>query len=675
MPFGMTKESATALFVRFIAQRVAAFFYCYRCLGCERINTMNSHYIALEFNIIIDKLKKHALSQKAKDALANLSPYLNEDMCVRKMAETTSARSLLDMVGAPPLAIMENLDEIIALADAGSMLVPEQLRSVSGFVQSCKRMATYLFKGEVTGETVALYGKSIENLTALQTEIESCIEYDKLRDDASPSLRNIRRKKEHAESQIKEKLDHILKSRKQYLSDGYIAIRQGHYVLPVQRKFQAQFGGTVIEVSGKGSTVFMEPTAISKFQAELTALSMEEDAEERRILYTLTATVVEYSPLIRRNMEAMEVLDVLFAKAKLSSAMKANPVKIGGARKLDIRKGRHPLLGANECIPLDFVMDKQTSGVIITGPNTGGKTVAVKTVGLLSLMAQCGLHIPCEAGSYIAMQDSYWCDIGDSQNISQNLSTFSGHMTNIISILERASRDSLVLLDELGSGTDPAEGMGIAVAVLEELRQRSCMFLVTTHYAQVKTYAEQSNGIKSARMAFDRENLRPLYKLEMGMFGESCALHIAQQLGLAPHLLERAHHEVYGGQTKDNASKRAVMKAPKSLLMRTQAEKSVIDLSEKFNIGDSVTVLPTGEIGIVYRSANEQGDVIVQVKGLKRTVKHNRLKLKVSAAELYPPDYDFSIIFDSVEHRKARHQMGRKYDPTISITYSNDENV
>jgi len=634
------------------------------------MKTLNNHYFALEFNTIIEKLKEHALSQNAKDALATLSPYLNEDMCVRKMAETTSAKNLLDMLGTPPLPSMDGLDEIITLADAGGMLIPEQLESVDRFAQSCKRMAAYLSKGESTEEAVAMYGQSIESLANLQTEIELCIKDNKLCDDASPNLRNVRRKKDHVEAQIKEKLNHILKSRKQYLADGYVTVRQGRHVLPVQRKFQAQFGGTLVEVSGKGSTVFMEPTAIAKFHEEMTALSIEEDAEERRILYRLTAEVVAYSPMLRRNMEAMEILDVLFAKAKLSASMKAVSVEIGGARRLSIKKGRHPLLDTDSCVPLDFEMDEDTSGVIITGPNTGGKTVAVKTVGLLSLMAQCGLHIPCEEGSYIAMQDNYWCDIGDSQNISQNLSTFSGHMTNIISILEKASRDSLVLLDELGSGTDPAEGMGIAVAVLEELRQRGCMFLVTTHYAQVKTYAEQSGGVKSARMAFDRENLRPLYKLEMGMSGESCALHIAQRLGLAAHLLERAHYEVYGGQEKEEAPKPVVMKAPRSCLIRTQPEKAVTDLSDKFSVGDSVTVLQTGETGIVYRPANEQGDVIVQVKGIKKVMKHNRINLKVPATDLYPPDYDFSIIFDTVENRKARHQMGRKYDPAVSITYS-----
>ena len=559
---------------------------------------MNHHRCALEFNTIIEKLKEHALSANAKAKLDALSPYLREDVCVSKMAETTSARNLLDAVGAPPLPLMDSLDEIITLAGAGSMLIPEQLESVARFARSCKRTQAYLSKGEATGEVVALYGQSIESFAELASEIEQCIDGESLRDDASSALRNIRRKIEHMQAQIKEKLNHILKSRKEYLADGYITTRQGRHVLPVQRKFQTQFGGTVVEVSGKGSTVFMEPAAIAKPQAELTELGIEEDAEVRRILYTLTATVSEYAPILRRNMEAMEILDVLFAKAKLSAAMKAHPVEIGSERRLRIKQGRHPLL-PDCCIPLDFEMDVGTSGVIITGPNTGGKTVAVKTVGLLSLMAQCGLHIPCESGSYIAMQDSYWCDVGDSQDISQNLSTFSGHMTNIIGILERASRDNLVLLDELGSGTDPTEGMGIAVAVLEELRQRGCMFLVTTHYAQVKTYAERSDGVKTARMAFDRENLRPLYKLEMGMSGESCALHVARRLGLAPHLLERAHSEVYGGQVSDDEPKQTAMKAPRSRLVRTQAEKASANLAEKFSMGDSVTVIATGETGIV----------------------------------------------------------------------------
>ncbi len=633
---------------------------------------MNPYFEALDFPSIIDKLKEHALSDKAKQALDELSPCLNEDLCRRKMAETSAARAVLDGCGSPPLASMKGIDQLLSFAEIGSMLLPEQLTNIARFSISCRRLSAYLKRGEGFGQDVAFYGRSLIDLSELQKEIEACVNEVKVFDEASSALRDLRRRMERTEAQIKEKLAHILQSRKQYLSDSYIANRNGHYVLPVQRQYQAQFGGTVIEVSNKGSTVFMEPSAIVSLQEELTRLSVDEDCETRRILYTLSGSVAEFAPMIRSNMDLMEQLDLLFARAKYSAAIGARPVEIGCKRRIKIIQGRHPLLKAELCVPLDFEINESDSGVIITGPNTGGKTVSIKTVGLLSLMAQCGLHIPCEEGSYIAMQDGLWCDIGDSQNISQNLSTFSGHITNIIKILENASKDSLVILDELGSGTDPTEGMGIAIAVLEELRRRECMFLVTTHYPQVKSYAEKSEGIKSARMAFDKESLRPLYRLEMDKSGESCALYIAERLGMAPHLLECARHEVYGTEMKLDGS-HSSMKAPKSKLVRSVPPKQVFDPSVKFSMGDSVIVLPDKETGIVYRPADEKGDVIVQIKGVKQRVKHTRVQLQIPASELYPPDYDFSIIFDSVENRKARHTINRRFDENAVVSYEADE--
>lgn len=634
---------------------------------------MNKNFEALGLPYIIEKLKENALSGQAKAVFDQLAPYLKEDVCVRKMRETTAARKILDSCGSPPLAAMDGLDEILVLSETGAMLMPGQLIAAARFTVSCKRMKTYLQRGETQNQTVGAYGRGIADLSQMREEIERCISEENVRDEASAQLKGIRRKKEQAEAQIKEKLTHILKNRKQYLSDSYIANRCGHYVLPVQRRFQNQFGGTVIEVSGKGSTVFMEPASVSKLQSELAALTIEEDGETRRVLYSLTALVAQNAAAIRQNMETMEVLDVLFAKAKLSASMNAREVEISCKRRIDIRQGRHPLLNPEGCIPLDFLMEEDTKGVVITGPNTGGKTVAIKTVGLLTLMAQCGLHIPCGEGSHIAMQDGCWCDIGDSQNISQNLSTFSGHITNVVGILESASPDSLVLLDELGSGTDPAEGMGIAVAVLEELRRRGCMFLVTTHYAQVKAYAEQAPGVQSARMAFDRETLRPQYRLELGKSGESCALDIAKRLGLAPHLLERAQMEVYGRQDPSLAVREEQsMPVPKSRLVRARAQKQGNSPVGKFSMGDSVIVLPEEEIGVVYRPADRNGNVVVQVKGEKRAVKHTRLRLKIAASELYPPDYDFSIIFDTVENRKARRIVERRYDPGATVVYDGE---
>ncbi len=631
---------------------------------------MNTYYQMLEFPAVLAMLKECAVTEAAKEEIDGLSPILSEAVCVNRMAETTAARRMLDTCGAPPLVMMKGLGEAVAASEIGSMLVPEQLFGVAMFASACRRVAAYLKRNEAQYPEIAGYGHGVEALSDLQTEIERCVGEDRVYDEASPLLRDLRRKMLFYEGKIKEKLNQILQSRKKLLADGYVTRRAGHYVLPVQSRYQSQFDGRVVDTSGSGATVFMEPSAIAALQNELAQLTVDEDAETRRILYTLGVLVAEYAEPIRRNQRMIEKLDFLFAKAKLSAAMKANPVEIGSERRIVIRQGRHPLLDAETCVPLDLTVDAPTRGVIVTGPNTGGKTVTLKTVGLLSLMAQCGLHIPCAEGSYVAMYDGYWCDIGDSQDISQNLSTFSGHMTNVIHILEGASRDSLVLLDELGSGTDPAEGMGIAIAVLDELRRRNCLFLVTTHYPQVKTYAESAESVQSARMAFDEATLAPLYRLEMGKSGESCALHIASRLGLAPYLLERARHEVYGTPIRTG---QAAMQAPRSRLVRLAARRAEADVSAKFVMGDSVVVLPGNEVGIVYRPADEQGDVVVQVKGEKRKVRHTHLRLRVPASELYPPDYDFSVVFDTVENRKANRVLSKRYDPNVAIVREKED--
>ncbi len=627
---------------------------------------MNTHYNTLEFPAILDKLKSFAVSDEARTILDALEPFLSEQICVQKMAETTAARRVLDAFGSPPLPMMTRLHETVAHAEIGTMLSPEQLNGVSTFAASCKRMVSYLDRIASQDVTLHSYGQAIHTLAALQDEIQRCIAEDEVRDDASTLLRDLRRKTIALEGKIKDKLNQLLRTQKQYMSDGYITTRAGRYVLPVKKQHQKQVSGSVVDTSSTGTTVFIEPAAAAALRVELDAVRISEDEEMRRILYTLSAQVADEAHAIRSNMKLMTELDVLFAKGKLSAAMDARPVQIGGERKLIISGGRHPLLDPETCVPLNLNLSDGNRGVIITGPNTGGKTVTIKTVGLLTLMAQCGLHIPCNEDSYIAMQDGIWCDIGDSQNISQNLSTFSGHITNVIHILKSASQDSLVLLDELGSGTDPAEGMGIGIAVLEELRLRGCMFMVTTHYPQIKTYAKSAASILRARMAFDAQTLAPLYKLEMGKTGESCALQIAQRLGLHEQMLSRAHRAVYDGEETAKAETPA-MQAPKSRLTRQGPQ--VKQKFTKFTMGDSVLVLSEKETGIVYRPADDNGDVIVQVKGEKRKIKHTRVQLRVSAAELYPPDYDFSIVFDSVANRKASHVLGKRYDADAVIEY------
>ncbi len=635
-------------------------------------------YNTLEFNAILEKLSEFALSTSAKNKLISLSPFLNERECKANLTDTSEAIKIIDTTGTPPVVSMLELNSILDLAQKGSMLLPEQLSSVASFIGACKRMATFLKKSESLELRVAFYGRAFHILDELREEIETAVVNDKVHSSASKTLSDIRRKMENTQAAVKVKLDSVLKSKKNYLSDNTITSRNGRFVLPVKKEYKNQVQGTVVDASATGATVFIEPSSVSRLQEELSLLHIAEDNEIRKILYTLTSIVDDCITELKTNMEYMELLDFIFAKAKFSLDLKAIEPTISTDRAIKIIRGRHPLLKVSECVPLDFEIGGDVKGVIITGPNTGGKTVALKTVGLLSLMAQCGLHVPCEEGSVFSMHANVLCDIGDGQSISENLSTFSSHIKSIVHILKSVSHESLVLLDELGSGTDPAEGMGIAIAILDELRKKDCLFLATTHYPEIKDFAKNTPTLVNARMDFDKENLKPLYKLQIGEAGESCALHIAERLGLPDHLLKRAHFEAYEKNTpikteqatrtyNDEDEKPQMRMASKIKKELPKKEGSV--RSKSFNMGDSVKVYPQKEIGIIYKTADDNGDLVVQIKGIKKKINHKRIKLLTPAAELYPSDYDFSIIFDSVENRKARHKMDKGHNPDLIVTY------
>ena len=318
-------------------------------------------------------------------------------------------------------------------------------------------------------------------------------------------------------------------------------------------------------------------------------------------------------------------------------------------------------------VPLQFEIGGQTRGIVITGPNTGGKTVAIKTVMLNCMMAQCGLHVTCGEAD-ICMNSSYLCDIGDGQNLSENLSTFSAHIKNVLTVLGEINRESFVIMDEMGSGTDPAEGMGIAIAILEELRKSGATFLVTTHYPEVKEYAAKAEGIINARMTFDKETLRPTYQMVIGEAGESCAFYIADRLGMPAEMLAVAIEAAYGKDAVENyafAEKSAQQSKNHAKISKMKSQKPTTELTEKFKRGDSVMVYPDKKIGIVCEPVNEKGVLRVQLPDKKIYINHKRVKLHVAASELYPEDYDFSIIFETVENRKKRHDMERKYTQEI----------
>ena len=626
---------------------------------------MTQDMLSLDFDQIIRQLQEQAVSQAARDALAETAPIMNEGLCRARMEETTAARRVMENAGAPPLAETDGTSSGLVQALQGGMLLPAQLCSAARFCAAVRRLRRYLQDAALFSAGIASWHTELPDLAELEEEITRSVREDAVLDEASPALRDLRRRREHTEQSIRDKLNQLIMHHKKELADTYITRRGGFFVLPVQKRFQGQFPGRAVDTSGKGSTVFMEPSAVQSLREDLDRLLLDIDTEERRVLWELSDRVAAEAEPLRGAIRVMTELDVLFARAKLSLEMDARPAEISAERRIRLVSARHPLLDRGACVPLNLELSLPDAGIAVTGPNTGGKTVCLRTVGLLALMAQSGLHIPCGEGTVIGMMDRVLCDIGDSQSISQNLSTFSGHMTNIIRILRECSRDSLVLLDELGSGTDPAEGSGLAASILEELLRRGCFFLVTTHDPQIKQWAEQTEHVVSARMGFDRASLRPLYRLELGRSGESCAIEIARRLGMDEGLLHRARQVADHGPAAPAKRRHKPMCVPPTRLQRLKQKTE--GSFERFSMGDSVLLLPDKKNAIVYRPADDEGNVVIQLRGRKITVRHTRLRLLVPASELYPPDYDFSIVFDTVANRKASHAMDRKFDPDAVV--------
>jgi len=640
---------------------------------------MKSIFKILEFSRILEELALKANTLQAKEQIENLCPVLNENELRRSLRETSQARTMLDLIGTPPIPLMEHVEENLEKAVKGDMLIPGELEDMGSFLTAVKRMNEYLERGKIHQISLSYYNENLIMLHEINEEIGRCIRGGRVDDYATGELKDIRSRLTYLENKMQEKAENLLRTQKAYLSDHFVVKRNGHTCIPVKKEYKSRIQGSVIDKSSSGSTLFIEPLAVAALSEELELCRIEEDCEVRKILYTLTGLIADQEKALRQNLNTIVKLDFAFAKGKLSADMQAVCPFINTEGVIRLKAARHPMLPRDSCVPLDIILGQEEDGirkrgVVITGPNTGGKTVAMKTVGIFSLMACSGLHVPCEEAD-ISMQNQILCDIGDGQDITDNLSTFSAHISNVVGILQKVTRESLVILDELGSGTDPAEGMGIGIAILEELRKSGCLYMVTTHYPEVKTYAGKHPEIQSASMAFDRQNLKPLYRLELGKSGDSCALYIAKRLGLPDYMLETAAREAYGANSREMLRLIGVNPSGKNQFTRIAApvlEKKPqkprrTDMVCLLKRGDSVTVMPEETIGIVVKAADNQGNVLVQVKKEKLLVNHKRLKLKVEAEELYPEDYDFSILFDTVENRKARHKMGKKHQENVAI--------
>jgi len=622
---------------------------------------------------ILEKLKECAATENAGNRIMEMVPILSETELRKQQRDTTQARAMIELAGTPPIPAMEHVEEYLQKAVRGDMLLPEQLEETGMFLSAVRRLKSYLLRGEEGRISLAYYNQNLAFPEELQEEIERCIRGGRVDDYASAYLKDIKKQIQILEEKVSERAERALKTNRQYLNDSFVVTRNGRFCIPVKKECRSMVPGSVVEQSSTGATLFIEPEAVANLREELEIYKIEEDAEERRILYTLTNMTAEREAELMEDIRVIQKLDFMFAKGKLSLEMDAVEPKINLEQYMELKGARHPMLEKESCVPLDFQIGRGIRGVIITGPNTGGKTVAIKTVALMSAMACSGLHVPCREAD-ICMQNQILCDIGDGQNISDNLSTFSAHIKNVLDILKRVRPDSLVIMDELGSGTDPQEGMGIAISILEELRRSGALFLVTTHYPEVKEYADRYGDVQNARMEFDRDSLKPLYRLKVGEAGESCALYIAKRLGFPDKMLASAAREAYGERSEaliqnmhlhGGSSRLEKLHAPR--IEKAAVVRDSMDAVRKFTRGDSVTILPDEKIGIVVKPADKNGNVLVQLRNEKMLISHKRLRLKVAAAELYPEDYDFSIIFDTVEVRKARHKMGKHHMEGLEI--------
>ncbi len=644
----------------------------------------------IEFDKIKELWANLAVTEASRDKIRNASFFLSESELRKQIKDTTNSRKLMECFGAPPLQNADEIREILMISQKGDCLLPRQLEQAGTFLAAVRRLKDYLSRGKVYENPLAYYEENLDSLEELAGEISRQIRNESVDDYASGELCQIRSQMVKCREKMKQKAEQVMRANKNVMADNYCTLRSGRICVPVKKEYRMKIPGSVIDKSATGNTLFIEPNAVGSCYEELQLLNIREENEVYRILYTLTVMAADAAQEIQENIRIMEKLDFIFSKGKLSMDLNGAEPKINTERRIILKDARHPLMDAGINVPLQFELGGEVRGIVITGPNTGGKTVAIKTVMLNCMMAQCGLHPACKEAD-ICMNDSYLCDIGDGQNLTENLSTFSAHIKNVLEILKEAGKDSLIIMDELGSGTDPAEGMGIAVAVLEELRKSGANFLVTTHYPEVKEYAKKARGMINARMTFDKETLKPAYQMVLGEAGESCAFLIAGRLGMPDAVLETAVRAAYGEEAVRayRSNKRGAVEnpAPKNGFLESYSavqpedekgqggrnrnkiikarKKHPADSIPQYQTGDSVMVYPDKKIGIVCMPANEKGVLRVQMPHKKIWINHKRVKLHVPASQLYPEDYDFSILFDSVEHRKARHNMERKYTEEI----------
>ena len=505
-------------------------------------------YKALEYYKIINMLTDKASSSMGKEICKKTEPSTDIDEIRHMQTQTKDALTRLFQKGNISFGSVKDVRGSLKRLEIGSSLGIGELLAICSLLENTNRVKAYSRseRGDSLPDSLDGMFKALEPLTPLTTEIRRCIlSEDEISDDASSNLRQIRRNMKIAGDRIHTQLSSLVNgSARNYLQDSVITMRNGRYCIPVKAEYKGQVPGMVHDQSSTGSTLFIEPMAIVKLNNDIRELELEEQKEIEVILSNLSQMTAEQTDSIRADLNIMVQLDVIFARASLAMDMNATEPIFNDEGRIRLKQARHPLIDKKKAVPIDIRLGDDFDLLVVTGPNTGGKTVSLKTVGLLTLMGQSGLHIPTLDRSELALFEEVYADIGDEQSIEQSLSTFSSHMTNVVSFLKKANRHSLVLFDELGAGTDPTEGAALAIAILSHLHEQGIRTMATTHYSELKVYALSTPGVENACCEFDVETLRPTYRLLIGVPGKSNAFAISSKLGLPDYIIDKAKEQI-----------------------------------------------------------------------------------------------------------------------------------
>ena len=541
---------------------------------------MNKYYKKLELDKILELLAEQTWSDVCRERALKLKPQNDIDKVRTELSRTDDAFTLSSRFGTPRFRRIKDISGSIKRAKSGSMLSFRELLDTADVLRETAALASWYSQCEGIENSLAEFFDGLQPLKALEERITvSIISEEEMSDAASAELSSIRKRITRQGQHIREQLDAMLKNKntQKYLQENLVTMRDGRYVVPVRSEHKNDVPGLVHDTSATGQTFFIEPMSVVEANNEIRVLKAKEQAEIERITRELSEQIAGSAESISENLRISLILEMYFAKANLGAKMRAITPKICEEPNVVLNAARHPLLDPDTAVPITVEIGEKYGCLIITGPNTGGKTVSIKTVGLLTLMAMCGLMIPASDGSYVGMFGSIYVDIGDEQSIEQSLSTFSSHMTNVVYILEHADDRSLVLIDELGSGTDPVEGAALAVSVLTELNARGSRVLATTHYQEVKMFALETEGVENASCEIDVETLRPTYKLVVGVPGKSNAFAISQRLGMPQHVISRAQELV----STENKRFEQVVDALERSRQELEALKESVAVSER----------------------------------------------------------------------------------------------